>query len=124
MKRVGIGPGGLLACSSVARGGEIEDLHRKQTAEERSHPDAPRIADGVKGRAPVVTEIGLERTPCFGTCPAFRVVIKSDGSVRYNGGEHAKLVGERTGKVSQRGFNRLARFLVESGYTDLDGDYD
>jgi hypothetical protein len=32
--------------------------------------------------------IALERTPCYGHCPSYRVVVDSDGRVVYSGDSH------------------------------------
>jgi hypothetical protein len=70
-----------------------------------------------------ITEIGLERTPCFGTCPSYTVIIKSDGTFRYTGENYVARKGKHTGKVSQSAFNQLAQFMKESGFTQLQDSY-
>lgn len=107
-----------MACCRVSFGGEIEALHRQQARE--PHPDPNPF---VKPEKSGVTEIGLERTGCFGPCPAYTIFIKKDGTVRYRGEQHAKLVGDHTGKVSQWAFNRLAAFMLEARFTDFETTY-
>jgi len=34
---------------------------------------------------PIFKIITLERTPCYGYCPVYKVTILSDGTVRYFG---------------------------------------
>ncbi|MCA9087093.1 MAG: hypothetical protein KDA90_00495 [Planctomycetaceae bacterium] len=108
-----------------ASGGEIQDAYRKwvrprtpDTAEEQQR------FDQLMEPAHQVTEIGLERTECFGTCPVYSVVLKSDGTVRYVGIDHVPRKGTRTGEASQWDFNQLAEYIVESGYENLESNYE
>ena len=56
-----------------------------------------------------IEEIGLERTSCYGSCPAYTIKMKADGSIVYSGGEHAK--GRRASDPSRRHCRRTARVL-------------
>lgn len=118
---------GLISAAFVATAtaGEIVDLHRKWVKPKEVDP-APLIARFERFDAPRhgVTEIGLERTLCLGTCPAYVVILRSDGTFTYTGEEHAKRQGKHTGKISEWSFNQLAEYLVESGYMDLESNYE
>lgn len=105
--------------------GEIEQLYRKWVRPKESETTAQdkrfeRLQEPQHG----VTEIGLERTPCFGDCPVYSVVIKSDGTFRYVGEENVARKGTHTGEISTWDFNQLAEFIVESGYMNLETNYD
>lgn len=43
--------------------------------------------------------ITLERSMCFGTCPAYRVEIDGDGTVRYHGERFVGVTGDRTDHI-------------------------
>src|SRR4051812_20520902 len=108
----------VLTCCGVSSAGDIEDLNQKQAPE------------GVADRNPFVkvqktglTEIGMERAVWNGPSPRYTVFIRRDGSVLYRGGEHAKRKGEHTGWVSQKSFGRLAAFMLESGFLELQNSY-
>ena len=105
--------------------GEIADLHQKWIR--------PRDTDTSKQMARFeeldqpkhrVTEVGIERTACHGTCPIYTFILKADGTVRYVGEEHVRRKGTHTGQISTWQFNRLAEFAVESGYLNMDSTYD
>jgi len=113
----------LLAAGCAASAGEIADLHRKTAKPDPNRPDESRSHDQAEARNHGVTEIGLERSPCYGTCPVYTVVIKADGTFRYKGERFVPRTGEHTGKVSVYGFNHLAQFIRDSGYADLQDDY-
>jgi len=105
--------------------GEVEQLYRKWVRPKETDTTAQqkrfeRLDEPRHG----VTEIGLERTPCFGDCPVYSVVIKSDGTFRYVGEENVARKGTHTGEISTWDFNQLAEFIVESGYMNLDSSYD
>jgi hypothetical protein len=109
----------LLTVAPLAAG-EIEDLYKKWVRP-RNVDTAPQQARFERLEKPIhgVSEIGLERTACFGGCPVYSVVLKSDGSVRYEGLDHVAHQGERLGEIPVSEFNQLAEFLIDSGYLGL-----
>lgn len=111
--------------SQAVRSGELADLHRK-TVKPKPVDTAPLIERFERLEKPThgVTEIGLERTVCYGTCPAYTVILKSDGTIRYVGEKFVTRKGNQQGKISAWDFNRLAELLIESGYFDLANDYE
>ncbi len=46
-------------------------------------------------------EIGLRRTTCFGTCPAYQVRISGDGTVEFEGTKFVRVVGTEQSTVSK-----------------------
>jgi len=70
-----------------------------------------------------VTEIGIERTTCYGSCPAYTFIVSSNGSFRYKGEKHVERTGEFTGKASVAQFNQLAQFILDSDYFSLKDSY-
>ena len=70
-----------------------------------------------------ISEIGFERTGCYGTCPSYTFIITSGGKCRYEGGKHAKIEGKKTGRVSIIEFHRLAEFLLSIQFFALKDEY-
>ena len=62
---------------------------------------------------PVVT---LERTPCFGTCPVYRVSISRSGAVRFAGKHHVTRQGEATAQIPAARVDSLLAELEAGGY--------
>jgi len=62
---------------------------------------------------PVVTP---ERTPCFGTCPVYRVAISRTGAVRYLGKQHVTRQGEVSAEIPAARVDSLLRELEAGGY--------
>lgn len=115
----------LCSAASLIWAGEIADLHRKWVRPQESDA-SPQMARFESLQSPThgVSEIGLERAICFGTCPAYSVTFKADVAVRYVGIENVPHKGERTGRISDWEFHRLAEFAVKSGYMNMESDYD
>jgi hypothetical protein len=118
MVRLGLALGVVLVCCGDLSAGDIEDLYRQQAKEGVPDPNP-----FVKVKKTGLTEIGLEHAGCYGPCPRYTVFIRRDGSVLYRGGEYAKRKGEYTGRVSEKSFARLAQFILESGFLELQNSY-
>lgn len=78
-----------------------------------------------KGRAEAPpTKISLERTPCFGTCPVYKLTVYSDGKVEYEGKDHVKEKGSRSSKIDEKLFLRLMNKVDEIGFFKLNDRYE
>lgn len=69
---------------------------------------------------PSAFEITLERTTCFGGCPAYRVTIDGDGRVRWSGIEHVHDRGDRRATVPRKRVAQLRRALDELRFFERD----
>jgi hypothetical protein len=115
----------LCGVGSFLPAGEIADLHRKWVRPKENDSSAQLARfEAMQSPNHGVTEIGLERAICFGTCPAYSVIFKADGSVRYVGIENVRHKGVRNGRISDWEFHRLAEFAMKSGYMNMESDYD
>src|SRR4051812_34085343 len=68
-----------------------------------------------------ITEVTLDRTACFGTCPIYKVTLRSDGTILYEGQRFVEKMGAYRGTAYS--FDRLARFILKENYFDLKDDY-
>jgi hypothetical protein len=68
-------------------------------------------------------EIALERTGCLGTCPVYKLTIKSDGSVLYEGDSYVRAKDARKRKIPASAVEQLARHLAKEGFFDLRESY-
>ena len=66
--------------------------------------------------------IHLERTACFGTCPAYSVTIHGDGRVEYNGKSHVKEMGTREGRIETDKIRAIASEFAKIKFWGLDED--
>lgn len=78
----------------------------------------------VFGSGPGSTFFSLERTPCFGKCPAYTVTIMADGTAHYTGRSNAPREGKFTGKVDQRLMQGLYDRAMTIGFFDMEDKYD
>ena len=69
---------------------------------------------------PVIT---LERSICFGTCPAYKISIYGDGLVIYEGREFVKTKGDADGRITKEQVQQLVREFEKIGYFKLADEY-
>src|SRR4030081_2844013 len=94
--------------------------------------DITQLVDGNKGVHAMIPKaiftktagnlglITLERGPCFGTCPIYKVTIASDGAVAFEGRNFVKTKGTATGQIKPEDFNLLVNEFQKTKYFDLD----
>jgi Domain of unknown function (DUF6438) len=83
----------------------------------RAQPDSTA---SVEADTPVIQ---LERTPCFGRCPVYRVAISASGRVSFVGKNFVARQGEAGGQVSKGGLDSLLAEIERQGYFDLADRY-
>lgn len=66
----------------------------------------------------------LQRTPCFGKCPAYTVTIMADGSAHYTGRSFAPREGEFTGTVDKATMQALFDRAAAIGFFGFQDKYD
>src|SRR5689334_10106440 len=59
--------------------------------------------------------ITFERTPCFGTCPVFKVSVSGSGAVRFDGVGNVDSVGTYTGRIDEKSAAALRRAFDDAG---------
>lgn len=65
-----------------------------------------------------ISEISIERTPCYGLCPTYTLTLKSDGSVVYVGQANVERLGRHTGRIDRESFDYLASLALDVGFFD------
>ena len=60
--------------------------------------------------------ISIEKTTCFGTCPAYLFKAYPDGSVTYTGKDYVELVGEYKSSISKEELANLKSVFDEADY--------
>lgn len=119
----------LLSGQAFLRAGEIADYYFGQLSQ---NPKAAQTAAGTSQSSdgqmllPTnrgITEIGIERTTCFGKCPAYTFIARGDGTFRYHGEKNVEHLGVFSGEIPIWNFRELARFITDSGYMELKNEY-
>jgi hypothetical protein len=67
--------------------------------------------------------IKLERTTCFGACPAYSVAMDAKGNVTYDGKKFVRVVGTQTTRVSVDQVAALADAVKRIRFFDLNDSY-
>src|SRR4051812_16934780 len=106
----------------LAFAGEISDIHRQQTSRELDAWKKSRSNEDLASTNHGIIEIGIERTRCYGICPSYTLIIKNDGTFRYNG-DNVDRKGEFTGTIPVWDFHRLAQFIKDACYMELEDYY-
>jgi hypothetical protein len=70
-----------------------------------------------------VARITLERTPCYGPCPVYRVTVLGTGEVEYFGEAHVDKAGKHRWRITRRRLQRLAAAFERANYLHLEDDY-
>lgn len=70
-----------------------------------------------------IEEIGIERTPCFGSCPAYTFTVRQDGSFTYVGEQHVLHVGTFTGNLASHAVRDVFLAINDLDYMALNYKY-
>jgi hypothetical protein len=68
-------------------------------------------------------EIGLERTACFGTCPIYKMTLRSTGDVRFTGYRYVWKPGTYDTQVAGSAALKLYSDLISRGIIGLQSSY-
>jgi hypothetical protein len=67
--------------------------------------------------APVLTTI--ERTMCLGTCPAYSITVRADGSVEFDGKQYVEVKGRAVAQLSKAELGAMRKLFANAKYFDL-----
>ena len=67
--------------------------------------------------------ITMQRTVCFGTCPAYTVTITGDGRVEYEGKQFVRVTGRATTTIPSADVAALVEAFEKAGYFNLNDRY-
>ncbi|MFZ0739572.1 MAG: TonB family protein [Candidatus Acidiferrales bacterium] len=67
--------------------------------------------------------VTLERGGCYGSCPVYRLKIKRDGTVEYEGDSYVFLQGNHRARISKDEVNQLLADFRSADYFSLDDKY-
>ena len=90
----------------------------------RPAPDgSPPAGSSAAAPAAPFSMVTFERTPCFGTCPVYRLSVAGDGTVRFTGTNNVDSVGTYTTLISRASVASLGRAFDDARYFELDAKY-
>jgi hypothetical protein len=68
--------------------------------------------------------VSLKRTPCYGKCPTYRIYIKDNGQLVYEGKRFVEKLGTYEGMVSSVDVENIQNKIREMDYFSLEDAYD
>lgn len=71
-------------------------------------------------RSAVIT---LERTLCYGTCPAYKLTLTGDGKVTYEGQDFVRVKGTQTDQIGLQQVKELIDEFYKINYFSLQDHY-
>lgn len=80
------------------------------------HVSAPMLRPDSK------VTITLQRSACFGKCPAYSVAISTDGII-FDGYDYVEAYGRHTGKVNADEARKLAKKFIDADFYSMNADY-
>ena len=75
-------------------------------------------------RPSAITEISLQRTECYGTCPVYTLVFHADGTATYHGGANSQMEGDWVGTFDKVDFSELAQLAETIGFFKFSPRYE
>jgi len=73
-------------------------------------------------KAPILAS--LQRTACYGTCPIYKVTVRSDGTVEYDGERFVKVTGHQVAKLDPSHVEALRKAFADAKFFKLKGSFD
>jgi len=67
--------------------------------------------------------VNLERTRCYGNCPAYALTIHGDGRVEYVGKQYVKVTESRDGRIDSAAVKGLVAEFARAKFLSLPEDY-
>jgi Domain of unknown function (DUF6438) len=86
-------------------------------------PDAEAVFSTILPSPTAYLVAGMIKTPCFGSCPAFEVQIRSDGAVLWRGDRHAPRLGMYRAKASKSWLGSLMKAAEKAGFFQFKNRY-
>jgi hypothetical protein len=77
-----------------------------------------------KAGTPGFTNVTFERTPCFGTCPVYKVSVSGDGTVTFVGERNVDSVGTYVSHIDSGAVKALGQAFADADYADMRATYD
>lgn len=70
-----------------------------------------------------MTLVTLERKPCYGTCPVYKVSVTGDGAVVWDGRANVDSMGRKSARLDADHVTALVRLFDDAQFFTLDDRY-
>jgi uncharacterized protein DUF6438 len=120
----------VTSCSKPKeRAVEIRYIPRSSIANEVPYTYKPFYDGGsgydektIRSRLPFEV-ITISRSPCFGRCPVYEMVLNRDGKAELHARSNMPELGDFTGEIPLYTYGRLCYFIESSGFSEMDRSY-
>lgn len=65
----------------------------------------------------------IDRTPCFGRCPTYKITVYQSGYVVYEGKQNVKNIGFFSTRLEKEKTDQIKNHIIQNKITDLDDKY-
>lgn len=66
----------------------------------------------------------IERSPCFGKCPTYKMTIYTDGFVEYEGINSVDMIGKFTTTIGEKTLDAFRSQAIAIGFMEMEDKYD
>lgn len=77
-----------------------------------------------QSKVPKDFSFSLERTPCFGSCPVYKLTVNAVGKVDYYGSSFAEPTGKHEKQLSKEQLGSLHQLLSSNAFFEFADKYD
>lgn len=82
-----------------------------------------KISQTNSNGADTVLLASIERTPCFGRCPTYKISIYQSGYVVYEGKQNVKNIGFFSFRLDKSKVDEIKNFILQNNILDLNDEY-
>ncbi len=72
---------------------------------------------------PQITSLSMERTPCFGVCPNYKITINADGKIFYEGKKGAPRIGKFEGQLNKKEAQKILKKFAKKNVNKAPNEY-
>src|SRR5438093_696636 len=65
----------------------------------------------------------IERTPCFGKCPTYKIRIYQNGYVAYEGKQNVKNIGKFSTQLDRAKVEEIKNYIIQNKILELNDKY-
>lgn len=112
---------GAFACNGTKRTEAAQEPSPVEQVAENDVAQAPRF--GGNGKADSLF-LYLERTPCFGTCKAYRIDLYRSGYATFDGRGHVEKMGLHSARIGADTLSTLLNLAEQYGFHGFESKYD
>jgi hypothetical protein len=70
------------------------------------------------------SKITLERSPCYGTCPVYKIELNGSGAATLENTRHVDPIGSFTGTLDSASVNSLFSYFANTKWDNYSNHYD